>query len=81
MKTACPSWVTFGRKGGDMRVAISTELAVFAERAWAEVQTSRLLLYVTSPILAFEPIGPLPFPSSMRTGNDGGERWSERASC
>ncbi len=61
-----------------MRVAISTELAVFAERAWAEVQTSRLLLYVTSPILAFEPIGPLPFPSSMRTGNDGGERWSER---
>ena len=62
-----------------MRVAISTELAVSAERARAEVQTSRLLLYVRSPILAFEPIGALPFPSSTRTGNDGGERWSERA--
>lgn len=45
-----------------MRVTISTNLATSAERAWAEVQTSRLLDYVARPMLSFKPVDPSLWP-------------------
>lgn len=52
-----------------MRVAISTVLDVSAERAWAEVQTSRLLTYVAWPLLTFTPIGSERLPTTWDNGS------------
>ena len=46
-----------------MRMKLSTVLDVPAERAWAEVQTSRLLEYVAWPLQAFEPLDPPALPT------------------
>ena len=45
-----------------MFLEISTELDCSPEKAWQEVQTTRLLEYVTSPLLVFEPIEPQVLP-------------------
>lgn len=45
-----------------MFLEISTELDCSPERAWQEVKTTRLLEYVTSPLLVFEPIEPPVLP-------------------
>ena len=50
-----------------MIAASATTLNCPPERAWDEVQTSRLLAYITAPLVAFEPIDPLALP----------ERWAE----
>ena len=51
-----------------MRVAMSTNLDTSAERAWTEVQTSRLLNHVAWPLLSFEPINPPTFPAMWQEG-------------
>jgi ligand-binding SRPBCC domain-containing protein len=48
-------------------VDVSTRLDAPIERVWDEVQTSRLLVHVTSPLVRFTPLEPNAFP----------ERWSE----
>lgn len=50
-----------------MFVQVSTILDCPAEKAWQEVQTTRLLQYVAAPIFAFTPIDPPTLP----------ERWEE----
>lgn len=50
-----------------MRVKLSTVLDVPAERAFAEVETSRLLEHVASPLQMFEPLDPPGLP----------ERWAD----
>lgn len=46
-----------------MRMKLTTMLDTSAERAWAEVQTSRLLAHVAWPVLSFAPIGGEPLPA------------------
>lgn len=49
-------------------IAISTTILDCApDRAWQEVQTSRLLAYITAPLVVFEPVSPPALP----------ERWVE----
>lgn len=50
-----------------MVVQVSTILDCPAEKAWQEVQTTRLLHYVAAPVLAFAPVDPPTLP----------ERWEE----
>lgn len=50
-----------------MIAASATILNCPVERVWEEVQTSRLLTYITAPLLVFEPVTPPALP----------ERWSE----
>jgi ligand-binding SRPBCC domain-containing protein len=50
-----------------MMVDVSTRLEAPIERVWDEVQTTRLLVHVTSPLVRFTPLEPAAFP----------ERWSE----
>lgn len=50
-----------------MQVKISTLLPCAPERVWQEVQTSRLLRYITQPLVVFDPISPVTFP----------EKWSD----
>jgi hypothetical protein len=45
-----------------MHLEISTELACSPERAWQEVQTTRLMKYVARPLLHFEPVEPQDWP-------------------
>lgn len=45
-----------------MFLEIFTELDCSPERAWQEVQTTRLLQYVVQPLLVFDPIEPQVFP-------------------
>lgn len=49
-----------------MRVTITTQLNCPPGRAWQEVQTSRLLRYVTAPLVAFKPVEPPSFPEVWR---------------
>ncbi len=49
-----------------MFLEISTELDCSAERAWQEVQTTRLLEYVTRSLLVFEPIEPQVWPKTWQ---------------
>ncbi|MGK7952605.1 MAG: hypothetical protein AB4368_28410 [Xenococcaceae cyanobacterium] len=51
-----------------MFLEISTELGCSPERAWQEVQTTRLLEYVTRPLLIFEPIEPQVWPKIWKEG-------------
>ena len=51
-----------------MLLEISTELECSAERAWQEVQTTRLLEYVAHPLLVFDPIEPQTWPETWREG-------------
>lgn len=51
-----------------MLVNISTKLNCTPEQAWKEVQTSRLLHYVTSPLLTFKPIVPAKLPELWTEG-------------
>jgi hypothetical protein len=51
-----------------VRVKLSTILDVSADRAWAEVQTSRLLDYVAWPLQAFEPLDPPALPDVWEEG-------------
>ena len=50
-----------------MIAASATILNCPPERAWQEVQTSRLLAYITAPLVVFEPVLPPSLP----------ERWAE----
>ena len=50
-----------------MIVDVSTRLEAPVERVWDEVQTTRLLVHVTSPLVHFTPLEPAAFPA----------RWSE----
>lgn len=50
-----------------MIAASATMLDCPPERAWQEVQTSRLLAYIAAPLVAFEPVAPPALP----------ERWAE----
>lgn len=50
-----------------MIAASATILNCPPERAWQEVQTSRLLAYITAPLVVFEPVSPPSLP----------ERWAE----
>ncbi|HMQ30426.1 MAG TPA: hypothetical protein PKD53_06830 [Chloroflexaceae bacterium] len=45
-----------------MIAASATILDCPPERAWQEVQTSRLLAYITSPLVRFVPVDPLSLP-------------------
>ena len=51
-----------------MIAASATILNCPPERAWQEVQTSRLLMYVTAPLVTFVPVDPPALP----------EIWAER---
>lgn len=50
----------------NVKIAISTMLDTSAERAWTEVQTSRLLEYIAWPLLTFAPIGSARLPAQWR---------------
>lgn len=50
-----------------MIVDVSTRLDAPIERVWDELQTTRLLVHVTSPMVRFTPLEPAALP----------ERWSE----
>lgn len=47
-----------------MRVQISTVLECPTERAWQEVQTSRLLCHIATPLVLFEAIVPTALPEN-----------------
>lgn len=47
-----------------MQVKISTILPCSPERAWQEVQTTKLLLYIAYPLLIFTPVKPNTFPET-----------------
>jgi hypothetical protein len=49
-------------------VEVSTVLGVSAERAWNEVQKSKLLKYVAYPLLTFQPIDPPELPAIWQPG-------------
>lgn len=49
-----------------MRVEITTTLDVTPQRAWHEVRTTRLLRYIVSPLVKFEPIEPRVFPTEWQ---------------
>lgn len=51
-----------------MNVKITSIFNASPERVWQEVSTSRLLLYVASPILEFVPIGNEPLPAIWSPG-------------
>lgn len=51
-----------------MQVKISTLLHCAPERAWQEVQTSRLLRYIAYPLVHLEPITPRTFPETWSEG-------------
>lgn len=51
-----------------MRVTLTTLLDTPAERAWAEVQTARLLEHVAAPLLVFTPINPQVLPTEWIAG-------------
>lgn len=51
-----------------MRLAISTLLNTPAERAWTEVQSSRLLAYIAWPLLTFKPMLSNRFPMVWTDG-------------
>lgn len=51
-----------------VRVKLTTDLDVPAERAWAEVRTSRLLDHVAAPLQAFEPVEPPVLPDVWQEG-------------
>jgi hypothetical protein len=55
--------------GFAMLAEISTVLHCPAERVWQEVQTSRLLRYVTQPLLTFQPIEPAALPAVWVEGS------------
>lgn len=46
-----------------MLVEITTTLDITPQRAWQEVQTTRLLNYIVSPLVTFEPVEPRVFPA------------------
>ena len=46
-----------------MIAASATILDCPPERAWQEVQTSRLLTYITSPLVRFVPVDPPTLPA------------------
>jgi len=50
-------------------VTVSTELPCSVERAGDEVMTSRLLTYVSWPLMAFEPIDPPELPQTWEPGD------------
>jgi hypothetical protein len=51
-----------------MRVEISTLLDCPPERAWQEVNTTRLMRYVAHPLQVFTPIEPLALPTVWQEG-------------
>ncbi len=51
-----------------MIAASATILNCPPERVWEELQTSRLLAYVASPLLAFEPVTPPAHPEPWAEG-------------
>lgn len=51
-----------------MIVEVSTVLGVSAERAWNEVQKSKLLKYVAYPLLTFQPVNPSELPDVWQPG-------------
>lgn len=52
-----------------MRVTLSTILDIPAERAFAEVETSRLLEHVAAPLQVFEPVDPPALPARWAEGS------------
>ncbi|MDL1945130.1 MAG: hypothetical protein AB1509_00695 [Chloroflexota bacterium] len=52
-----------------MQVQISTILKSAPDRIWQEVQTSRLLQYISQPLLVFTPVSPSAFPETWGNGN------------
>lgn len=51
-----------------MIAASATTLNCRPERAWQEVQTSRLLTYITAPLVVFEPVAPTTLPAVWAEG-------------
>lgn len=51
-----------------MKLTITTELSCTAERAWEEVQQSRLLIHVAAPIISFRAIQSEGFPTIWQEG-------------
>lgn len=51
-----------------MRVHVSTILDCTPEKAWQEVQTSKLLDYVAAPLVRFVPQQPAAFPAIWQDG-------------
>jgi hypothetical protein len=49
-------------------VQLSSTFESSAERVWAEVQTSRLLLHVAAPLVVFTPAGGTPLPATWSPG-------------
>lgn len=51
-----------------MIIDIETQLPAPPERIWAEVKTSKLLLYVAAPLVRFYPIEPKALPERWTAG-------------
>lgn len=52
-----------------MRTRITTMLDCSKERAWQEVQTTRLLEYITAPLVRFDPVQPTRLPDIWDEGS------------
>src|SRR5436309_3564589 len=52
-----------------MRVQVATKIACPPERVWSEILTTRLLRYVCSPLVTFQPLTPKDFPTEWSDGD------------
>jgi hypothetical protein len=59
-----------------MIAASATILDCPPERAWQELQTSRLLIFITAPLVRFVPVDPPALPAIWAE-----ERYLVRCSC
>ena len=51
-----------------MIATIATNLPCSPARVWQEVQTSKLLIYITWPLVVFQPVAPTSFPDIWANG-------------